>query len=485
MASTPPVPPITNQFPIVTADGRPSDYFIRWLQERGFEINGSVTPEQVAQLIQEWAAARSVIAGPGLAGGGSLDSDVTLNLNAVLGQLNDVDFTTPPTDGQVIVYDAVSSTWKPADQSGGGGVTVHHSFGEDPGTGAGTTYGGGFWFGNLITIDQDGTIDTVVYALDVAEIGINAVPVIYADNAGNAGALLADGPQVNNGNVGDNNLPLSTPLAVTAGQQIWVGCYQASTGSIVPTKTAGAVSKYFIGTPPPANPGGSLTSWVDRLRLFATGTVVVTAGKPWYWNPPKASDFTVFTGTIIPVLSDDADVGMVANFSGPVGGDAIRSALMPLSPTVNLSNPWQVTAKMRTPARSADFVQTGIEVRDSTKSGSTRSRLMFVARNNGHYTGVTGNNNNTRSADLRTSGAYVDPNGGSWFRIYNDLTNLWLLQSSDGKNWSPYYRNTIGGFAINPDQAGVCTMLNCSNFNNAYPETFFGTVEYWKIENVP
>lgn len=121
MASPPPVPPITNQFPIVTADGRPSDYFIRWLQERGLEINGSVTPEQVAQLIQEWSAARSVVAGTGLAGGGSLDSDVTLNLDAVLGQLNDVDFSTPPTDGQVIVYDAGSSTWKPANQSGGGG----------------------------------------------------------------------------------------------------------------------------------------------------------------------------------------------------------------------------------------------------------------------------------------------------------------------------------------------------------------------------
>lgn len=479
------IQPLNDRVPVVNPDGTPTQYFLRQLQDRGFTVDEKITAEEAKALIEEALAAHSVNAGTGLTGGGTLDTDPTLSLDALLGQLNDVDFSTPPTDGQVIVYDAGSSTWKPADQSGGGGVTVHHSFGEAPGTGAGTIYGGGIWFGNLITIDQDGTIDTVVYALDVAETGINAVPVIYADNAGNAGALLADGPQVNNGNVGDNPLPLTTPIAVTAGQKIWVGCYQASTGSIIPTKTAGSVSKYFIGTPPPANPGGSLTSWVDRLRLFATGTVIVTTGRPWYWNPPKASDFTVFTGTIIPVLSDDADVGMVANFSGPVGGDAIRSALMPLSPTVNLSNPWQVTAKMRTPARSDDFVQTGIEVRDSTKSGSTQSRLMFVARNNGHYTVVTGNNNNTRSADLRTWGAYVDPNGGSWFRIYNDLTNLWLLQSSDGKNWSPYYRNTIAAFAINPNQAGVCTMLNCSNFNNAYPETFFGTVEYWKIENVP
>lgn len=307
------IQPLNDRVPVVNPDGTPTQYFLRQLQDRGFTVDEKITAEEAKALIEEALAAHSVNAGTGLTGGGTLDTDPTLSLDALLGQLNDVDFSTPPTDGQVIVYDAGSSTWKPADQSGGGG-TVLHSFGEAPGTGAGTIYGGGIWFGNLITIDQDGTIDTVVYALDVAETGINAVPVIYADNAGNAGALLADGPQVNNGNVGDNPLPLTTPIAVTAGQRIWVGCYQASTGSIIPTKTAGSVSKYFIGTPPPANPGGSLTSWVDRLRLFATGTVAASSSS----NVLAAVQFTVDQSTFAITIDKSKNVSGVTRLSSGV-----------------------------------------------------------------------------------------------------------------------------------------------------------------------
>lgn len=121
MSNRPPVPPITNQFPIVNDSGQPTDYFIRWLQERGFEIDGMLTPERVRELIDEWSATRAVNTGLGLSGGGTLDNDLTLSLNAALGDLNDVDLSTPPTDGQVIAYDAGAGLWLPVDQSGGGG----------------------------------------------------------------------------------------------------------------------------------------------------------------------------------------------------------------------------------------------------------------------------------------------------------------------------------------------------------------------------
>lgn len=159
----------------------------------------------------------------------------------------------------------LSITWAP------------HSYGEASATGA-SAYNGGVWFGNLVTADEDGRIDSVVCGLAAAEPGINFIPVIYANNAGAAGAVLATGPQVNNGTLGDNVLPLSAPLVVTAGQQLWIGAYQATTGGISAVKTAGSPSRYFIDDAPVNNPGGALTVWPDGLRIFAKGSTQATEG---------------------------------------------------------------------------------------------------------------------------------------------------------------------------------------------------------------
>jgi hypothetical protein len=91
--------PLAKEFPIVGPDGRPNEYFIRWAQQRQIDIGEGITEEQAQALIEEWAASRSVNAGTGLAGGGTLDADVTLSLDAGLDDLNDVDLTTtPPRD---------------------------------------------------------------------------------------------------------------------------------------------------------------------------------------------------------------------------------------------------------------------------------------------------------------------------------------------------------------------------------------------------
>lgn len=160
-------------------------------------------------------------------------------------------------------------------------------------TGSASAYAGGIWFGNLITFEAAGFIDSVVYSLNTAETGINAHPVIYANNAGAAGALLAEGPTVNDGGVGDNVLALSAPLAVAAGDVLWVGCYQANTGSIDATKTAGDVSKYFIDTLPPNDPGGALTSWSERLRIFARGRELAPIVAPPSTVQAEAGNYTL------------------------------------------------------------------------------------------------------------------------------------------------------------------------------------------------
>src|SRR3546814_7421330 len=85
-------------------DGTPTEYFIRWAQQRQIDISEGITEAEAQALIDTWAASRSVIAGTGLSGGGPLSADVTLNLDASIDLLTDVDTsTTPPTDGQALV----------------------------------------------------------------------------------------------------------------------------------------------------------------------------------------------------------------------------------------------------------------------------------------------------------------------------------------------------------------------------------------------
>lgn len=113
--------PLSRQFPIVDENGQPTEYFIRWAQQRQIDIGEGINGAEAEKLINDWAKSRNVLAGDGLAGGGALDQDVTLSLDAGLGDLSDVDFSVSPTNDQVMVYDEASGLWKPADQSGGGG----------------------------------------------------------------------------------------------------------------------------------------------------------------------------------------------------------------------------------------------------------------------------------------------------------------------------------------------------------------------------
>jgi hypothetical protein len=118
-----PQPLVDNQ-KIVTEAGTPTQYFIRWAQQRQIDIAAGITAAEAEQLITDFLAEHQLQAGTGISitPSGSIADDPTIALNAVIGNLNDVDvLTTPPTNGQVLVYDDVDMVWKPADQSGGGG----------------------------------------------------------------------------------------------------------------------------------------------------------------------------------------------------------------------------------------------------------------------------------------------------------------------------------------------------------------------------
>lgn len=123
---------------IVNDDGTPNNYFIRlWQTMFGNSNSDSKSIEELQTEVNALDSAE-IQAGTGIAisPDGHLKSNPTITLNASIGDLNDVDLSTPPTNDQVLVYDDVSGTWKPADQSGGGGGSTTYWAVQATGTGA-------------------------------------------------------------------------------------------------------------------------------------------------------------------------------------------------------------------------------------------------------------------------------------------------------------------------------------------------------------
>ncbi len=71
--------PLSQNFQIVNDKGLPTDYFIKWAQQRQIDIAAGITAAEAQQLIDDWAAQRDITTTVPILGGGNLSSDLTIS----------------------------------------------------------------------------------------------------------------------------------------------------------------------------------------------------------------------------------------------------------------------------------------------------------------------------------------------------------------------------------------------------------------------
>lgn len=130
----------------------------------------------------------------------------------------------PGTAGLVLTAGgpAANPSWA---AGGGGGFTPSAEMFDVPAQSFHTSasFSAGFYVGRASVQPAKATLSAVCFYAVTASATSQVTPAIYADSAGTPNALLASGPTITGVAQGLNTLALTTPLSVTAGQQIWLG----------------------------------------------------------------------------------------------------------------------------------------------------------------------------------------------------------------------------------------------------------------------
>jgi hypothetical protein len=443
--------PLADNFAIVNEKGCPTEYFIRWAQDRQIDISEGITAEQASELIEDWSANRQIIAGTGLSGGGALSSDVTINLDAELGDLNDVDLSTPPTDGQVIIWDNAAQKWIPADQSGGGGGgssqllgISHITLPADFNVATGAWQSPTTW-----TIDHDPLGAYSVNSDFIVPVGatlVKAKAITSWDSGGSNRAVRITKPDETNvvlldirPGVFETSSSIASPLVpVVPGDTLRVAYNSfSSSGNI-----AGASGTIF------GSPCRVELEWYSDYPTPGGG-----GGGDWWYDPPAAADFpTIVTGNAsVPTVTDDSDVGMVLSWVGTsANNDDAQGCFKALPAGVD----WTLETHFHHQAPAQNYRYGGLSVR---VAGTGKSYTFAMASFVGSapllfvlgQTGQTGQSVNTN--------LWWNATGPIFLKVQWDqaTTTLTVFASLNGKLWTQVYQVTSAAFlGAAPDQIG-------------------------------
>jgi hypothetical protein len=132
--------PLVDNQRVVNPDGTPTEYFIRWAQEKQIAIGEGITAEQALVIVRQFTADHPLVGGAGiiLTPSGDLADDVTIgaDVQAILDQISttwgavlfrgtaDWQALAPGTSGQFLKTNGAGADpeWAAAGSGGGGGL---------------------------------------------------------------------------------------------------------------------------------------------------------------------------------------------------------------------------------------------------------------------------------------------------------------------------------------------------------------------------
>ena len=464
---------LDQRFPIVGDDGRPTDYFMRLIKDRG---SAQVSTDATVADLQDSIAGKAdktitLSAGTGLSGGGDLSANRSFDLDAVLDLLNDVDTSsTPPTDGQALVWNNASSLWIPGTVSGGGG---------------GSGIGGGAW-----KLVEDFTVSGTITAhtVDVTAydevicflVGVNCGTAsrrgirvstdggaTYDSTAGNYYKYAASG-------TGDTTTYTQFSCTNNATGALG-GCVRITNlrDSTAPkpaftSDTGDGGARLYVGSNSPItnvqyqSNGNNITA--GRMITFGRKT----GSQPWWYAPPTAASMSLVSGDATNLtLTDDSDAGLLFDGGAPVTGDKCRVAYRTLTTP---ANDWVMTAKLNYLLSSNTFSYVGLIMRDSTGGKCVSWKY---------------DNNRTLANSRHTNLGSFSAAGTSitildyvyWFRITKSGSNVTFSLSASGKQWVDLVTESVTAFmGAAPNQVGFFV-----GYNKSTQPAIKGACEYFSL----
>lgn len=247
--------PLVNNQPIVRSDGTPTDYFIRWAQQKQIDLEGAITAEQALEIIQQYLFDHQLQEGSGIqiTPNGNISDSPTIaaEVQAILDQITNV-------QGSILFRSATG--WEDLAPGTAGWFLKTNGAGADPAWAASGGGGGGapWWFSpplaaSLTATSGDGTLPTMS---DDTDVGLLLNPgAQVSGNKARCALLAITGPTVDW--TAECQLDIFSPNAVFCLQGMFLR--NSTTGKLYIMGRIAHAFQFLVVQRVPALTGGSIT----------------------------------------------------------------------------------------------------------------------------------------------------------------------------------------------------------------------------------